>query len=418
MNQEIKELIDQVTDESLRLAIQPRDVIIKLLELDPTSEEVAYLRKCANKVAHTASKSRCGIAGAIGVDMCSCDMNCKFCSFGTEWGLVKDEVIYTKEEVIEMARAYVEAGVTTLTLRSTEFYDLATLTEWLHDIRAAVPGNYMINLNVGEMTPAMAEAAYQAGATSAYHVNRMREGIDTPFDPELREQTIRAIADSPLRWGTCIEPIGCEHTNEELADKILYNMSLHPYGEGVFRGIDEIVEMCVPEGVASIGSRAFSGCMGLRSISLPSTLTSLGEAVFEHCQSLEEIALPKGLRAVPDGAFQGCNALRRVVIPDSVVEIGAKAFMNCRALEVIELHDSVSRIGERAFSGCVELKAARLPERLELLGARAFFGCKELAEVFFPDDVAVLGDRAFGSCRALNVLEAQEPLRSKLMQQG
>ena len=67
MNQEIKELIDQVTDESLRLAIQPRDVIIKLLELDPTSEEVAYLRKCANKVAHTASKNRCGIAGAIGV---------------------------------------------------------------------------------------------------------------------------------------------------------------------------------------------------------------------------------------------------------------------------------------------------------------------------------------------------------------
>ena len=48
----------------------------------------------------------------------------------------------------------------------------------------------------------------------------------------------------------------------------------------------------------------------------------------------------------------------------------------------------------------------------------SFFGCKELAEVFFPDDVAVLGDRAFGSCRALNVLEAQEPLRSKLMQQG
>ena len=233
MNQEIKELIDQVTDESLRLAIQPRDVIIRLLELDPASEEVAYLRKCANKVAHVASKNRCGIAGAIGVDMCSCDMNCKFCSFGTEWGPVKDEVIYTKEEVIEMARAYVEAGVTTLTLRSTEFYDLATLTEWLHDIRAAVPGDYMINLNVGEMTPAMAEAAYQAGATSAYHVNRMREGIDTPFDPALREQTIRAIADSPLRWGTCIEPIGCEHTNEELADKILYNMSLHPYGVGV-----------------------------------------------------------------------------------------------------------------------------------------------------------------------------------------
>ncbi len=233
MDREIKDLIDRATDESMRLAIQPREVIIKLLELDPNSEEVAYLRKCASKVAHYASKNRCGIAGAIGVDLCSCDMNCKFCSFGTEWGLVKDEVKFSKEEIIEMAREYVEAGVSTLTLRSTEFYDVQTLTDWLTEIREQVPGDYMINLNVGEMTPAMAEAAYQAGATSAYHVIRMREGVDTPFDPELRERTIRAIADSPLRWGTCIEPIGVEHTNEELADKILHDMSLHPYSMGV-----------------------------------------------------------------------------------------------------------------------------------------------------------------------------------------
>lgn len=233
MDREIKDLIDRATDESMRLAVQPREVIIKLLELDPNSEEVAYLRKCASKVAHYASKNRCGIAGAIGVDLCSCDMNCKFCSFGTEWGLVKDEVKFSKEEIIEMAREYVEAGVSTLTLRSTEFYDVQTLTDWLTEIREQVPGDYMINLNVGEMTPAMAEAAYQAGATSAYHVIRMREGVDTPFDPELRERTIRAIADSPLRWGTCIEPIGVEHTNEELADKILHDMSLHPYSMGV-----------------------------------------------------------------------------------------------------------------------------------------------------------------------------------------
>ena len=78
---------------------------MSMLELDPESEEVAYLRKCASRVAHFASGNKCGIAGAIGVDMCSCDMTCKFCSFGTEWGLVTDEIIYTKEEVIETARA-------------------------------------------------------------------------------------------------------------------------------------------------------------------------------------------------------------------------------------------------------------------------------------------------------------------------
>ena len=160
-------MIDRATDESLRGATQPKEVIVSMLELDPESEEVAYLRKCASRIAHFASGNKCGIAGAIGVDMCSCDMNCKFCSFGTEWGLVTDEITYTKEEIIEMARAYIEAGITTLTLRSTEFYDLKVLTEWLADIREQVPGDYLINLNVGELTPAMAEAAYQAGATSA-----------------------------------------------------------------------------------------------------------------------------------------------------------------------------------------------------------------------------------------------------------
>ena len=129
MNQEVKTMIDRATDESLRGATQPKEVIVSMLELDPESEEVAYLRKCASRIAHFASGNKCGIAGAIGVDMCSCDMNCKFCSFGTEWGLVTDEITYTKEEVIEMARAYVEAGITTLTLRSTEFYDLKVLTE-------------------------------------------------------------------------------------------------------------------------------------------------------------------------------------------------------------------------------------------------------------------------------------------------
>ena len=140
-----------------------------------------------------------------------------------------EDVKFEKEEIIEMVREYVEAGATTITLRSTEFYEMSVLTEWLKDIREAVPGSYLINLNVGEMTPAMAEAAYQAGATSAYHVIRMREGIDTPFDPELRKRTIKAISDSPLRYGTCVEPLGIEHSSEEIAEKIVENISYEPW---------------------------------------------------------------------------------------------------------------------------------------------------------------------------------------------
>lgn len=230
MDSEIKAFIDRIEDESMRGAVQSYEIIVRLLELDPNSKETAYLKQAANRVAHAVSNDSGSISGAIGVDLCSCDMNCKFCSFGTAWGLVEENVVYGKEKIIEMVREYVEAGVTTITLRSTEFYDMKTLNEWLHDIREQVPGGYLINLNVGEMTPAMAEAAYQAGATCAYHVLRLREGVDTPFDPELRKRTMRAVSESPLRLGTCLEPIGVEHTNEELAERILLNMSFKPHG--------------------------------------------------------------------------------------------------------------------------------------------------------------------------------------------
>ena len=80
-------------DEGVRGASQPREVIIRLLELDPSSAEVAYLKERAAELAHIATGNSASISGAIGVDLCSCDMNCKFCAFGTEWGLVEEDVI-------------------------------------------------------------------------------------------------------------------------------------------------------------------------------------------------------------------------------------------------------------------------------------------------------------------------------------
>ena len=47
MEQDTKALIDRVFDEGSRGASQPREVIIALLELDPASEEVAYLKERA-----------------------------------------------------------------------------------------------------------------------------------------------------------------------------------------------------------------------------------------------------------------------------------------------------------------------------------------------------------------------------------
>ena len=227
------ELIDQVEDQALRGMRQSEEVILELLNLDSTGLEVAYLRERAGVFARQVTGGHGRVAGAIGLDLHPCAMNCSFCSFGKEWGLVKEERILTEEQVIRMAQSYVQAGITQVTLRSTEFYDLNTICEWISDIREQVPGYYEISLNVGELTPEMAYACWDAGASSAYHVLRMREGEDTPFDPEVRKRSIRNICESPLKFSTCIEPIGVEHTNEEIAQRMAFAISCKPEALGI-----------------------------------------------------------------------------------------------------------------------------------------------------------------------------------------
>lgn len=233
MEQTIKDLVDRVYDEGLRGAVQDRSTILKLLEIDLSSPEAAYVSERAQEFARAVTGGHARIAGAIGVDLKSCQMNCRFCSFGEEWGLVEQESILTLDQVIVMAREYVENGVTMVTLRTTEFFDVRTICDWVAAIRREVPGTFEINLNVGELTPAAAYACYEAGASSAYHVLRMREGIDTPFDPEVRKRSIEVIAESPLKLNTCIEPVGPEHTAEEVADRMAFALSMHPASIGI-----------------------------------------------------------------------------------------------------------------------------------------------------------------------------------------
>lgn len=233
MDTKTQRFIDRVYDDGLKGAMPSKETLLDLLALDPCSEETTHLKRRASDMAHAVAGGKARIAGAVGIDYVPCSMNCSFCSFGEKWGVIEREVAYTEDEVIELVRSYVEQGATTVTLRSTEFYDLDVLQDWIADIREQVPGCYEINMNVGELTPERARAIWECGATSAYHVISLREGIDTPFDVEQRKETVRSITGSPLLWGTCLEPIGPEHTDEELTDQVLFGLEQGAYCGGV-----------------------------------------------------------------------------------------------------------------------------------------------------------------------------------------
>ena len=124
-------------------------------------------------------------------------MNCTFCSLGEAWGIVDKEVSYSEEEIITQIRQYVSCGVRFIVLRTTEFYSIDTLCQFIRDIRTQVAGEYELVLNIGEFDVATAQKIYENGVSGIYHALRLREGRDTAFDPAQRNDTLGSVHRSP-----------------------------------------------------------------------------------------------------------------------------------------------------------------------------------------------------------------------------
>ncbi|MCG8403165.1 MAG: radical SAM protein, partial [Firmicutes bacterium] len=69
-----------------------------------------------------------------------------------------------------------------------------------------------------------AERLLKAGFQIAYHTLRLGEGADTRFNPQERTATLEVIKNSSLKLAYLVEPVGVEHSAEEIADTFLTGM--------------------------------------------------------------------------------------------------------------------------------------------------------------------------------------------------
>lgn len=214
-------LIEAALHSCLRGEALERERILALLALPPASDGARLLRQAAHKAALALTGGRAYLWGALGLDYAPCPMNCAFCSLGEDWGLISAPRSYTQAEALRHARAFAEAGARFIVLRTTQFYDLDRLCALLRAIRTAVPGAYELILNTGGCDAAAAKAIRRAGGAGVYHTVRLREGRDTPFDSAGRLASMRAAVEGGLRLTALVEPVGPEHSDEELADAFL-----------------------------------------------------------------------------------------------------------------------------------------------------------------------------------------------------
>lgn len=213
-----EELIQYAKENALKGKILERDSIIKLLEIDANSKEAEKLGESARAVAREVVSNKGKVWASIGVDYQPCSMNCDFCSFGEKWAATKEKYTWTDDEVIGFVRKFASEGATWITLRTTEFFGFERLCELAKKIRSTVLGSYQLVANTGEFNNERARLLTEAGFEIVYHSVRLKEGMDTPFLVENRCKTLKAIQNTNMNLAHLIEPIGVEHTNEEIAD--------------------------------------------------------------------------------------------------------------------------------------------------------------------------------------------------------
>ena len=111
------------------------------------------------------------------------------------------------------------------------------------------------------------------------------------------------------------------------------NINGNAYTIDEMRGVRNVI---IPDGVTSIGDRAFEDCNSLMSIVIPDSVTSIGDYAFYGCSSLTSIVIPDGVTSIDDFAFEYCHSLTSVMIPESLTRIGDGAFSGCWSLTSIQ----------------------------------------------------------------------------------
>lgn len=191
---------------------------------------------------------------------------------------------------------------------------------------------------------------------------------------------------------------------------------------GVFGGRDNIVKVVIPDGVTTIGAKAFDHCDNLTTVEIPDSVTYIASDAFRDCPKLWEQAGgvyyvgnfvvgytdtvanvtiregTKGLvgRSVP--SYESLMTLASVSIPASVTYIGNGAFKNAVILATVTIAEGVTTIEEDAFNWCRSLRNINIPNSVTTIGMSAFYGCTNLRNITIPNSVTSIGSQAFAFC--------------------
>ena len=214
MNENIMRKIDA------GVALTKQDAMI-LLNIKNTSEKFYELISKANELSRTMYNNRAYIFVQIGITSSPCSENCRFCSFAKDHFSVDTRFEKDLARVVSEAKTIAGENIDALFLMTTADYDKEKFISIGKAVREILPDTMQLMANIGDFDCDYARRLKSAGFSGAYHIVRLREGVDTGIRKETRVATLDAIKTAGLELLYCVEPIGREHTYDEIADEMI-----------------------------------------------------------------------------------------------------------------------------------------------------------------------------------------------------
>jgi hypothetical protein len=174
--------------------------------------------------------------------------------------------------------------------------------------------------------------------------------------------------------------------------------SVTSIGKEAFYSCLQLATVTIGSGVASIGENAFDANFYLTSITIDANnpyFSSVDGIVYNKEKTKlilipprqTNVNLPNGITSIGDKAFYGKGSLTSVTIPNSVASIGQQAFENCKSLTSVTIGSGVTTIGSRAFFRCEKLASITIPNRVTRIEDNIFNVCYNLTSITFQGTI-------------------------------
>ncbi|MCU0596431.1 MAG: radical SAM protein [Desulfobacterota bacterium] len=214
-----------------------KDELVQMLRCPSDSSDSYLLMAEANRISKELTSDQAEVHAQFALNLAPCPRNCAFCSFARRNRIFNEETRISPEQAIHLARQFEAEGANAIYVMTTATYPFDLFLEMSREIRRNLKPETTLVANIGDQSRANAQKVKDVGYVGVYHALRLREGTDTSISPKTRQRSIRNFLDAGLGVGTCVEPVGPEHSNEEIAEMIIFTGSFNPSFSGAARRI-------------------------------------------------------------------------------------------------------------------------------------------------------------------------------------